>query len=412
MRRGKFFVSMIAGLLLVGLAAGCGSSSDDSDSGSSSTDTVKIGLIDALSGSAASFGIGDLHGAQLAVKQINADGGIKGLDGAKLKLETYDLQSNPALASGLAQRAVDDGVAAVVGSSISDAVIAGTNVTQRAGIPWINSGALADKITDRGYDSVFATQGSAAQVSEVQVQAFQDLGEQLGHPIKTVGVAYIGLAYGQELFEDFKQSAEGKIDIVASTSYPADTTDFGSIATSIASKNPDMVYSIGYSPDSIAFGKALGATSAKPVFAYFQGLPPATAVEEAKGISDTWSMRLDIRKEYNLDSKSFKDFFNGYKKEFGIQPENVAETSYTAVMAIRQALDEAKSTDPEDLTAALKNVELTGQNGNVFAKDSVKFNDQGLIEDPPVGLVQIQNGKIETIWPENVATADVVPYGG
>ena len=139
------------------LAAACGSSGGGStgSGGANTPSTITIGKITDLSGPASVYGIPENHGGQIAVDQINAAGGIKSLGGAKLAIKTFDTASNPDNGQTEATAAVGDKVSAIFGGEISDTVLAGINVTERAGIPWVDAGGTANEIHQRGYKTVF-----------------------------------------------------------------------------------------------------------------------------------------------------------------------------------------------------------------------------------------------------------------
>ena len=116
-------------------AAACSSSGSSTSKTSAHVSSVTIGEVTDLSGVASAYGVPENQGAQIAVQQINAAGGIKSLGGAKLVLKTFDTASNPDNGQTEASDAVSAKVSAVFGGEISDTVLAGINVTQRAGVP-------------------------------------------------------------------------------------------------------------------------------------------------------------------------------------------------------------------------------------------------------------------------------------
>jgi hypothetical protein len=115
------------------------------------TAPVKIVSLMELSGAGATAGTNFSNGVKLAVKEINAAGGILG---RKLDLQTFDTQSNPGVAKALAQKAVDLGAFAVMGPVFSGSVIVNMNETKRAEIPNFMGGEAAN-LTQQGNPYVF-----------------------------------------------------------------------------------------------------------------------------------------------------------------------------------------------------------------------------------------------------------------
>jgi branched-chain amino acid transport system substrate-binding protein len=117
----RSFIAAVAAILVVGLA-GCGD--DDggaSGSASGSAEEVLIGAAWPQSGAFSFQGKASLAGAQAAVGDINAAGGIESLNGAKLKLDSVDVGDTPEKATSAVNRFLtqNDDVAAVVGSWLS-----------------------------------------------------------------------------------------------------------------------------------------------------------------------------------------------------------------------------------------------------------------------------------------------------
>jgi branched-chain amino acid transport system substrate-binding protein len=114
---------------------------------------IKIANIVELSGAGATSGTNFKDGVQLAVKEINASGGILG---RKIESTTADTQSNPGVAKGLAQKAVDDGVVAVFGPVFSGSIMVSMTETKRAELPNFTGGEAAS-ITKQGNPYIFRT---------------------------------------------------------------------------------------------------------------------------------------------------------------------------------------------------------------------------------------------------------------
>ena len=119
---------------------------------------VKVVLIAPVSGSMARAGQLMRIGAELGVQDINAHGGIAALGGAKMKLLVEDAGDKVETAKNAAQRLVanDPDVVAGTGAWSSSLTLAITEVTERAGIPWVTL-SYADQITSRGFKYVIQT---------------------------------------------------------------------------------------------------------------------------------------------------------------------------------------------------------------------------------------------------------------
>ena len=142
--------------------------------------TVKIAILQELSGAGATAGTNAKNGAEMAIKEINAAGGILG---RKIEATVADTQSNPGVAKGLATKAVDDGVFAVIGPTFSGSIMVSMAETKRAEI--INfTGGEAASITQQGNPYIFRT-------SFTQTTAMPKVARYVANNLKAKSVAVI-----------------------------------------------------------------------------------------------------------------------------------------------------------------------------------------------------------------------------
>ena len=176
--------------LAIGSIVGAGASIGMTAAGASSPSTIKVGIVTDLSGSSSVLGVPEYEGEQLAVSEINAAGGIKDMGGAKLKLMPFDTASNPVNGITEAQDAVSAGVSAVIGGEDSDTVLAGSNVTERAGIPWLNTGGTANSLLTRGYDGIFTFDFDSTQFAQGWLSAVEKAASEQGIKSPTLVLPY------------------------------------------------------------------------------------------------------------------------------------------------------------------------------------------------------------------------------
>jgi branched-chain amino acid transport system substrate-binding protein len=399
------------------LTAACGSSSDDKSGDAAGGDsgakvsTVTLGEITDLSGTASVYGKPENQGAQIAVQEINAAGGIKSLGGAQLKLKTYDTQSSADQGTSQATAAVADKVSAIFGGEISDTVIAGTNVTQRAGIPWVNAGGTANEIFARGYDTVFTVNKDSDQYGGGWAEAIRLAASALGISNPKVVIAYSDTTYGQQLLDGFTKNASG-MTIASKFSYPASTTDYSSVAARLASADADVIFNAGYPGDGIALGKLFASKFTPKAKVVIAGGSDATDVlTQLKDQANSLLALGDLTPESKGVPASFTTMYQAYQSKFGEIPNTQALAGYLAVRVIAQALEDAKSADAAKITTALKSVQLTAENGNIYpAPATISFASNGSLKEAPIYLSQITGGKQVLVYPDTVAGSQIVAY--
>src|SRR6266404_4499413 len=131
---------------------------------------VEIAVIDAMTGLYSDNGSRVIKGAEMAAEEINAAGGIKSLGGSKIKLIIADAGARPDEASNAAQRVIasNPNIVGGAGAYISSQQLAITEITERAGIPWLVQGS-ADQLTARGFKYVFGTNMPSGQATAAVV---------------------------------------------------------------------------------------------------------------------------------------------------------------------------------------------------------------------------------------------------
>jgi len=203
----KKFSGLVAILLASTTLVACGA--DDSGGGSGG-DEITIGSVHPLTGDLA--GVGGLmnDGAKLAVADINAAGGIDALDGAQLKLSEGDSQGTAEVGQSEAQRLIDDGAVALVGTYQSDVTQNVAAVAERANVPLVIDVAVDDQILEQGYKNTFRIQPNATSMGTSAADSLIAMGEENGEPIKTVSYIHIEGSFGQSVFDAFKAEAESQ----------------------------------------------------------------------------------------------------------------------------------------------------------------------------------------------------------
>jgi branched-chain amino acid transport system substrate-binding protein len=195
-------------------------------------EVIKISNIVELSGAGASAGTNFKNGVELAVKEINAAGGILG---KKLQTTTSDTQTNPGVAKGLTQKAIDDGVFAIYGPVFSGSIMVSMAESRRAEVPNFTGGEAAS-ITAQGNPYVFRT-------SFGQSSSFPKLARYIAGKAKTLAVIYVNNDFGKGGRDAIAKNLEGTATkIVADISTDSGQVDFSAAVLKAKQSNADAVF--------------------------------------------------------------------------------------------------------------------------------------------------------------------------
>ncbi|MDC1142237.1 ABC transporter substrate-binding protein [Planctomycetota bacterium] len=361
-------VMAITTALMVTLIVGC-----KGDNGSGVTeDSVKLGLFVSTSGKISTFGQDTKNGVDLAVKEINAAGGIKG---KKIELFAYDTASLPKEGGNAASKLVSqDKVLMAMGAVASSISLAAAPVFNDAGIPMISPSSTNPDVTGIG-ENVFRIcylddfQGGACAVF-----ASKDLKAKKAAILRNQDDAY---STGLADYFSLKFKALGG-EIVQDESYAGGTKDFNTQITNIKGANPDVIFVPVYYNDVALIAKQFRAQGVDAPLLGGDGWESSQLIPTA----GTALEGCYFGNHYSQEDKSEKvqNFVKGYTKEYEKAPSSLAALGYDVVWVVKKAIEDADSFDRakiREALAALKGYEgVTGKfsiDGNRNAKKAISI---------------------------------------
>lgn len=380
-------------------AAACGSSSGGDDSGA-----IKIGSVHPTTGALA--GVGGLmnDGAALAVADINAAGGIAALDGRQLELVSGDSQGKAEVGQSEAQRLIDDGAVALIGTYQSDVTQNVASVAERSRVPFVIDVAVDDKILDQGYQYTFRIQPNASSMGTDGARALAAIESQTGQPIDKVSYLHIEGSFGDSVFDAFEAEAAAQgISSVQEITYPA--TNFSDATTQVreaAVSNPDVIVATGYYPDSLLIARAVDqlGLNVKGLYGIANGgfddsSFPADAGAAGQGV-------LSANYHYDATSERTNDIRARFEQQFGRPMETAAMLSYQAVEVIAEGLNSGADSDPEALREAIAGVSI--DDPLLAFAGPIEFDETGQNKNATVIVTQVRDGSVLQVFPEEFAT--------
>ena len=325
-------------------------------SGSATAASIKIGFNVPLTGFAAADGNSALTGAQLAVEQVNAAGGI---NGEMLELVIYDDQASPKEAAPLAVKMItQDEVVAGISGSYSGATRAAATIFQENATPYISAYAVHPDITRAG-PYVFRT----SFMGEVQGRAGAKL---IGETLKARRVVMITLNndFGQSLATGFKEKAASfGIEVVGEYDYGIKDREFGPIVAGVRSDNPDAIYASGYfftAGPLVSQLRAAGITV--PVIGQ-EGYDSQKFIEIAGAASD--GVLITTSLDRDSSDPVAQSFIEGSQAKAGYPADMVGASGHTAVLVLAEALKKAGSKDKAALRDAIAATSVDASTGHI-----------------------------------------------
>ena len=379
----KMWKRMGLALLLAAAAVGLSGCGEDGGAGTKAAEgakVAKIGFLNGVSGSVASYGLAEKEGFDLAVEEVNREGKIH------FDVEMVDTKGNVQQCVSAAQKMIADKKVLVVGPLISGEYKAVGPLFQQAKIPLLGAATTAEGLIEIG-DYMFR---NCVPESQNIPQTVQKTHKLLGY--KTVAVLYSNNNEHQvSAYKTFVKALEAEgVAIVETETFADKDTDFSAQLTKIQAANPDAVVVAGYYQEGgLILKKMREMGMNQPVLGDNGFVSPelvkiAGAAADNVYVSSMWSA--------DRASQATKDFVKHFKEKYHHDPDNFAACAYVSVKLAAKAMEDAgTTTDAKKIRDALANVKNFES-----AVGPMNFNNSG---DPEVDLVllKVEGGQYVTL---------------
>lgn len=367
--------------------------------------SVNIGVIQPLSGANAQFGTNSRNGIQLVADEINAAGGIKALDGAKINLIVADATSTPTTAGNVAQRLITQNeVTAILGAFASSLTIAISEVTERRDIPLLTM-SFADQITGRGFKNIFQVVAKASVIGKAQFDYTTAIAQAAGGTkIDKIAIMYEDTAYGTAQANGLRAGAKAAgVQIVMDDAYPLGITDPTPLINKLRASGAQAVFPVSYLNDSLLIIRTM--RQQKIDIPAIGGAAGYVIPDFEKGLGEFAENVLSVNtSNYDLAP----DLTDRFRRRFGYFMVHEALEHAVALDVLVQAIEKAKSAKAEDVAAALRGGKFTGGWTQAMTGGAVQFDETGLnVLSVPL-MVQWRNKELVTVWPKEIAKGPAI----
>ncbi|HFY4491509.1 TPA: branched-chain amino acid ABC transporter substrate-binding protein [Salmonella enterica subsp. enterica serovar Typhimurium] len=305
-------------------------------------DDIKVAVVGAMSGQVAQYGDQEFTGAEQAIADINAKGGIKG---DKLVAVKYDDACDPKQAVAVANKVVNDGIKYVIGHLCSSSTQPASDIYEDEGILMITPAATAPELTARGYKLVLRTTGLDSDQGPTAAKYILE-------KVKPQRIAIIHdkQQYGEGLARAVQDGLKkGGVNVVFFDGITAGEKDFSTLVARLKKENIDFVYYGGYHPE---MGQILRQSRAAGLKTQFMG-PEGVANVSLSNIAGESAEGLLVTKPKNYDqvpaNKPIVDAIKAKKQD----PSGAfVWTTYAALQSLQAGLNH--SDDPAEIAKYLK----------------------------------------------------------
>ena len=359
---------------------------------------IKLGCAISFTGSQSRSGKLYRDAYDMAVEQINKNGGVKvGMDTYQLKLVYYDDESDPTKSSKLVEKLIaEDKVDFLLGPYSSGITIPDSLVAQRYKVPMIEGGGASGKIFSRGNEYIFGTLPPAGQYFKSTLEMLKTFSP----APKTIAILYSDDKFDVSVAEGTdKLAKEMAFDVVLYEKYAEGATDFNSILTKIKALKADVVLVAGHTEESLNFTQQAKELNVSPKLISMTVGPSEADFRKSLGKDAeyifgvaSWSTQMNFKGYLYKDTQ---EFVNLFKAKFNYDPDYHNASGIADVAIFKNAIEQAGTLDREKVRSAIAATNLSTIYGNV------EFSENGQIKGTSV-VLQILGDEIYQVFPNGV----------
>jgi branched-chain amino acid transport system substrate-binding protein len=346
---------------------------------------IRIAGLVELSGTGATSGTNFDNGVKLAVKEINAAGGILG---RKVEYTSSDTQSNPQIAKALAQKAVDEGVYVVMGPVFSGSIIVSMAETRRAEIPNFTGGEAAS-ITQQGNPYVFRT-------SFTQTTAMPKVARYLKDDLKakTVAIIWVNNDFGKGGRDTMQKELDRLgVKVAADISTDPGQVDFSGAVLRAKQSNADALFVYSNEEESARALRELRKQGYdKPIVG--ETVLTSQKVIELAGEAANGAV-AHVGLTADAPQAPIKAFDEKFQKEYKSKGDHNSLKGYSAMYIVKVLTERLGKVDPKAFAAAMKGARFTVKDNPGVLLD-VTFDQNGDL-DRESFMTKVVNGKQQVI---------------
>jgi branched-chain amino acid transport system substrate-binding protein len=413
-------------VVLVTLALAAGGCIGRSDSGGGESPAeVRIGLIAPMTGDNKPAGVEAQRGAQLAADVVNGlnsliplplanESGLTNLGNARIRIITRDVGSDPASAGTNAANAVTNlvasqGVVGIVGGYDADVTVKASQRAERIPVPFVNGDSSVSFLTERGLDWFFRLGPSGRSSGEAFFSLLKQA-ENKRQLTRRIAILHASDKAGTDADSVLKELAdEGGYQVVGDEQFAPDATDVVAQVAKIQGQNPDVVF-VAPTPRTVpVLIKAFGQRQYRPrgVMAYGSGFLDAAALKDAGQSVDglcrevSWSYELATR---NDAARAVADL---YQRKYNGQMTEEAAGTFTAVLTLAIAINEAHSTQARPIRSELLNLDIAGKD-TIMPWRGIRFDETHQNSGAISVVEQFIDKSFRVVFPVDAAAKELV----
>ncbi|HEX5434566.1 MAG TPA: amino acid ABC transporter substrate-binding protein [Candidatus Angelobacter sp.] len=373
----------------------------------SAQNSITLGVVMPTTGREAKPGLYQKEGIELAIKQINAQGGIL-VKGKRLPIKEvfYDDGSDSAKSASLCERVMSsDKATAVIGGYSTALGEAESVMPDRYKVPWITPGAAATSIFSRGYKYTFGALSPVLLLGETTAEFLGSMVDQ-GKLKKGLKIALVventdhGVDYVNGI-ENWMKKHPGYFNVVLNEKFELGGTDFSGLLQKVKTAKADIFLSDAHLQDYITMQRQYLQAGLHHQVVSYGARGPESDARKALGAGTDYILAA-LWWDSKLPYPQSKKFIADYKGAYGRDPDSwYAAIAYDAVRILAQAIQAAGSTNGTAIRNALAKAQLKN---SLVPGQLLKFGANGQADYPFLVTQNKPGDKVDIVYPKDAAT--------
>jgi len=340
---------------------------------------------------------------KVAVDLKNDAGGIESLGGAEVEVVTADNQGKQELGSEAEQQLIDEGAVAISGCMSSPVTFAATAIAEQEQVPHVIDVAVASKILqERDMNYVYRVQPPASAMARDFVPGVKRVADQFDSPFESASIIYVNNDFGVDIKNQLDEYLpEGGIEVVERQAVELGQANMDTEATRLKDADADAVIVVNYSTAGTQTFAALDQVDYRPDLITGCASGTMTSPNELEQIGPYINGGLGTNYALNPNAELTQEIKRRFKDRAGKAISASHAMSFASAKVIVEGIEQAGSTDPEDINEAIKNIRI---DDHPMAMGTIAFQENGENENNLAPLHQVQELENHLVYPEQFAS--------
>lgn len=367
---------------------------------------VKLGILQPVTGALAQDGEYGRLGAELAVNEINAAGGLRALGGARIEIVFGDARSNPEGGVAEVEKMQAEGVVAVVGGFASPICLAASQAASRYDLPYVVDVGVSDQIVSRGLANTFRFGPGFGVVTRTALDNLVALNDAAGKPARSVVIVHEDGLFGSGMARLLNAELPQRgFQVLETIAHPTPARDMNNVALRIRALRPDLVIPSSYYAEFVLLSRTMQQQRIRPKGIYCVLNGAASNFRFVREFPDAANLVMDCNHWADPRKPRTAELRRQVEAQNRFWLYNTP-LNYSAVMLVADALERAGRADRAALVAALAATD------GAFTRHIMPYGPTRFVNGQnqaaaPVNT-QVQGGDIKVIFPRDFADAQPV----